>query len=244
MTSSPHARTPRHSGRKIGALLLAQMIVAPIMNFVLLEPVFSAPGFLEKAAVYSVQVSVAALLGLVLGALSLGIAIAAFPVVRPLNRTLALWLLALAVASFSLTAVESTTVMSLLSLSQAYAKADSADSELFQALRVVVASARNWAHYIGLIVAGSMVFVLYAVLCRFTLVPRALAAFGMAAALLQIAAVTMPLFGHRIVFLMLLPLGLSHLALAAWLVAKGFAERGQTASHARASTMLSSGEAP
>jgi hypothetical protein len=70
---------------------------------------------------------------------------------------------------------------------------------------VVVASARNWAHYIGLIVAGSMVFVLYAVLCRFTLIPR---------------------------------------ALAAWLVAKGFAERGQTASPARASTMLSSGEAP
>jgi hypothetical protein len=46
MTSSPHARTPRRTGRKIGALLLAQMIVAPIMNFVLLEPVFSAPGFL------------------------------------------------------------------------------------------------------------------------------------------------------------------------------------------------------
>jgi hypothetical protein len=160
-----------------------------------------------------------------------------------LNRTLALWFLALAVASFSLTAGESTTVMSLLSLSQAYLKADSADSELFQGLRVVVASARNWAHYIGRMVAGSMVFVLYAVLCRFTLVPRALAAFGMAAALLQITAVTMPLFGHRIVFLMLLPLGLSQLALAAWLVAKGFAERGQTASPARASTMRSSGEA-
>jgi hypothetical protein len=62
------------------------MIVAPIMNFVLLEPVFSAPGFLENAAVHSVQVSVAALLGLVLGALSLGIAIAGFPVIRPLNH--------------------------------------------------------------------------------------------------------------------------------------------------------------
>jgi len=61
--------------------------------------------------------------------------------------------------------------------------------------------------------------------------------------LLQIAAVTMPLFGHPIVFLMLLPLGLSHLALSAWLVAKGFAERGQTASPARRSTMRSSGEA-
>ena len=244
MISSPDARTHRRTGRTIGALLLVQIVVAPLVNFVLLGPVFAAPGFLENAAGHWLQVSLGALLGLAMGAISLGIAIAAFPVFRRLNRTLALWFLALAAVSISLTAVESTTVMSLLSLSQAYAKADSADGELFQGLRVVVASARNWAHYIGLIVAGSMVFVMYAVLCRFTLVPRALAAFGMAAALLQIVAVTMPLFGHRIVFLMLLPLGLSHLALAAWLVAKGFAERGQTASPARASTMLSSGEAP
>jgi len=244
MISSPDAGTHRRTGRTIGVLLLIQIVFAPIANFVLLKPVFAAPGFLENAAEHSLQVSMGALLGLAMGAMSLGIAIAAFPVFRPLNRTLALWFLALAVASFSLTAGESTTVMSMLSLSQAYAKANLADGELFQGLRVVVASARNWAHYIGLIVAGSMVFVLYAVLCRFTLVPRALAPFGMAAALLQVAAVTMPLFGHRIVFLMLLPLGLSHLALAAWLVAKGFAERGQRTSTAGASTMLSSGEAP
>ena len=243
MISSLDARAHRRTGCTIGVLLLVQLIFAPISNFVLLKPVFAAPGFLENAAAHSLQMSLGALLGLAMGAISLGIAIAAFPLFRPLNRTLALWFLALAVASFSLTAVESTTVMSMLSLSQAYARATSVDGELFQGLRVVVASARNWAHYIGLMVAGSMVFVLYAVLCRFTLVPRALAAFGMAAALLQIAAVTMPLFGHPIVFLMLLPLGLSHLALSAWLVAKGFAERGQTASPARRSTMRSSGEA-
>jgi len=63
--------------------------------------------------------------------------------------------------------------------------ATSADGELFQGLRVVVASARNWAHYIGLIVAGSMVCVLYTVLCRFTLVPRALAASPAASTMLS-----------------------------------------------------------
>ena len=144
MISSLDARTHRRTGRTIGVLLLVQLAFAPIANFVLLKPVFAAPGFLDNAAAHSLQVSLGA-------------------------------------------------------------KANSADGELFQGLRVVVASARNWAHYIGLIVAGSMVFVLYAVLCRFTLIPR---------------------------------------ALAAWLVAKGFAGRGQTASPARASTMLSSGEAP
>ena len=202
MISSLDARVHRRTGRTIGVLLLVQLVFAPVSNFVLLKPVFAAPGFLENAAAHSLQISLGALLGLAMGAISLGIAIAAFPLFRPLNRTLALWFLALAVASFSLTAGESTTVMSLLSLSQAYLKADSADSELFQGLRVVVASARNWAHYIGLMV-----------------------------------------FGHRIVFLMLLPLGLSQLALAAWLVAMGFAQRGQTASR-DASTMRSSGEAP
>jgi hypothetical protein len=219
----------RRVGRTIGVLLLAQIVVGPIVNFSLLGPAFAAPGFLVNAAAHSMQVSIAALLGLMLGALSLGIAIAAFPVLRQSSYALALWLLALAIASFALTAVESSTVLSLLSLSQAYAAADAADGGLFQTLRTMVGSARNWMHYVGLIVTGSMIFVLYGALFRFALVPRALAAFGMGSALLQVVAVTMPLFGHRIVFPMLLPLGLSHLALAGWLLARGFGERGRAA---------------
>jgi hypothetical protein len=217
------------ASRTIGMLLLAQIVGGPIVNFALLGPAFAAPGFLVNAAAHSTQVSIAALLGLMLGALSLGIAIAAFPILRQSSHAPALWLLAFAIASFALTAVESSTVLSLLSLSQAYAAADSADGGLFQTLRTVVASARNWMHYVGLIVTGSMIFVMYGALFRLALVPRLLAAFGAGSALLQIAAVTMPLFGHRIVFPMLLPLGLSHLALAGWLLARGFGERGKAA---------------
>ena len=40
--------------------------------------------------------------------------------------------------------------------------------------------------------------------------------------LLQIAAVAMPLFGRAIVFPLLAPLGLCQLALAIWLITKGF----------------------
>jgi hypothetical protein len=230
MNAVPDTWLYRRTGRTIGAVLLVQLVVAPIVNFGLLEAAFAPPGFLVNAAAHSVQVSTAALLGLALGALSLGIAIAAFPVLRQSSHALALWLLTLAIASFSLTAVESSTVLSLLSLSQAYVKANAADDGLFQTLRTVVGSARNWMHYVGLIVAGSMIFVLYGALFRLALVPRALAAFGLGGALLQLAAVTMPLFGHPIVYLMLLPLGLSHLALAGWLLARGLREPEQAAS--------------
>ena len=88
----------------------------------------------------------------------------------------------------------------------------------------VVSSARNWSHFIGLIVNGSTIFVLYTTLYRFALIPRALAAFGLAAVLLQISAVARPLFGYDIVFVMLAPLGVSQLVLALWLIAKGFRE--------------------
>jgi hypothetical protein len=215
--------------RIIAFLLLAQMAGGALVNFVLTAPLFGAPGFLVNAAAHPLQLGLSVLLGLVIGAFSLGIAIAAFPIFRQYSQAMALWLVALAAVSLSVSIVENISVMSMLSLSEAYTKASGAERELFQALRVVVASSRNWAHYIGLIVAGSTLFVLYAVLYRFALVPRALAAFGLAAVVLQLIAVAMPLFGFAIVFLMLAPLGVSQLALAIWLIVKGF--RGHT--HAR-----------
>ncbi len=225
--------TSKSAARMIGVLLLAQMIAYWVVNAVLMQPVFAAPGFLENAATRPTQFGMAVLIGLASGALSVGIAITALPVFRRYSEAMAYWFLALAVTGFSLVAVEHINLMSMLSLSQAYASADAADSDLFQTLRVVVASARNWAHYTGLIVAGSVALMLYSALYRFALVPRVLAAFGLIAALLQMTAVAMPLFGHRVVFLMIYPLGLSHLALAVWLLAKGFAERQQSASNFR-----------
>jgi hypothetical protein len=201
--------------------MLAQMIGSGLVNFVLLEPAFSAPGFLVNAAGHARQVSLSVLLGLATGMLSVGIAIAALQVFRQYSHAMALWFVALSVVGFSLTAVENIDVMSMLSLSEAYTKANVADHDLFQALRGVVASARNWTHYIGLIVAGCTLFVFYSTLFRFALVPRALTAFGLGAVVLQLIAVAMPLFGQSIVFPMILPLGLSQTALALWLIARG-----------------------
>ena len=213
------------AGRIIGVLIIIQMVGGVMVNFVLEAPLFGAPGFLVNAASHSQQIGLAVVLGLILEASWVGIAITAFPVFYQRSRTMALWFFALAVVVLAVAVVENAAVMSMVSVSQAYAKASAAQREQLETVRVVVASARNWPHFLARIFDGLTLFVLYAVLYRFALIPRVLAGFGLIAVVLQVAGVGMPIFGHDVIFPMLAPLGLSQLILAVWLLTKGF--RGQ-----------------
>jgi hypothetical protein len=219
----PLAPTARHRGRIIGVLLILHMTGSGMMNFVLESSLFSASGFLINAASHAWQIGLAALLGLVTGALWVGAAITAFPIFCRQSRALALWLLALAVAVFAVGVLEHIGMMSMLSVSQAYMKASAAERTQLEAVRVIVSSARNWPHYMVRILTGGAIFVLHAALYRGALVPRALAVCGMFAAVLMVTAIAMPLFGHDVVFPLLAPVGLCQLVLAVWLVTKDFA---------------------
>jgi len=210
------------TGRTVGALLIIQMIVSFAVNFVLEAPLFDAPGFLVNAAHYSRQIGVAALLGVMTEALWVGIAVMAFPFFYRHSRAITLWFAALAVVVLAVAVVENAAVMSMVSLSEAYAKASAVDRGQLEAIRVVAASARNWPHFLARMLDGCVIFTFYAVLYRSSLVPRALAGFGLIASVLQVCGVAMPLFGHDVVFPLLAPLGLAQLILAVWLLVRGF----------------------
>ena len=211
----------------IGGLLLIQLVAGSVVNFVLLGPaIASPPGFIETAAANPTRVSLAVILMIAMGALSLGNMVLAWPIFRQYSDRIALWLVALSVAGFALAAVEGAAVMSMLSLSMEYAKAEVADAQIIRTMAILVRSGRNWAHYTHLLVGGGLVFSLHATLFRFALVPRVLAGFGMFAALLQMCVMSMTFFGTPVNFALLAPMGLSYLALAIWLLVSGFAERG------------------
>ena len=203
-------------------LIIIQMVGGALVNFSLEAPLFGAPGFLVNAAPHSTQIALGALLGVALEALWIAIAVTAFPLLYERARALALWFGALAAVLLAVAVAEAATVMSMISVSEAYTKASVPAQEQLQALRVVVASARNWAHYLGKIVDGSAILLFYAALFRSALVPRWIAGFGLIAAVLMITGVGMPLFGHSVFFPLLAPLGLAQLTLAAWLLTKGF----------------------
>ena len=207
-------------------LLLLHLAAGLTVPFILVHRLIAPPGFLANGAGIPNQVRAAVLLFFVGSAIAIGIASTAWSVFRQYSSAMALWLLALAVASFSLQAVDNAHLLSMLSLSQEYAKAGAEKADLFQALAVVVGSARKWSHYSFLLVVGSWIFLLYSLLYRFRLVPRALAAFGLVGSMLQIAGVTLRgLLGYPPETRLAMPLAPAYVALALWLIVKGFDER-------------------
>ena len=218
-------RSAKSTGRLIGILLLVQL-AGLIVPFVLLHPLTTGPrDFLANAAGASLQIRVAVFLLFANCALTIGISIAAWPIFRQYSERMALWLVAASVIMFAMQAVDNAHILSMLSLSQQYAEAGGPDG-LFQTLAAVVGSTRRWVHFTELLVIDSWIFLLYSVLYRFALLPRALAAFGLLTVMLHFTGIPLPAFlGYSIVTLMGVPMGLSHLALALWLMAKGFAER-------------------
>lgn len=215
-------RSTKSAARTIGVLMIAQMVLTPVVNFVLLEPAMAEPGFLANAAPNAAQVTTAVLLLLVMGAVSLGIAITAQPVFREHSRAMSLWLVALAVIGFVGLLAEGLALRSMLSLSQQHAGANPADAGQFAVLAAWARSAWTSAHFINFVLSGASGLVLYGTLLRFGLVPRALAAFGLLAVLVMMAGAVIPLFGHPTQMMLFMPIGLSELALMLWLLVRGF----------------------
>lgn len=210
------------AGRVIGALFLIQMVLATPVYIVMLRPV-TALGFLAIAAGSAFQVRLAVLLSLGLGALTLAIAIVAMPVFRRYSERRAVTFLALSIVNLSTLAIESIALRNMLALSLEYARAGA--DERLQMLGGLAHSTWYMAHHTNVTVAHAAAFVFNWILFRFALVPRTLAALGMAATLLSTTAVALPLLGFRFVFLLIVPTAVTQLALVFWLLAQGFEER-------------------
>ena len=221
-------RSAKSIGRTVGILLLLQLAAGLTVPFILLRPrIAGYPGFLTAAAEHSFQIRAAVLLAFVGGALTVSIGITALPVFRRYSSATALFFLAVCVISCTLDYVHNAAVMSMLSLSLQYVnEGAAADHRLYQVVGGAVASARRWAHYTQLFAIGGWIFVFYSSLLRFALIPRALAAVGLVGIVLQLTGVTVRMFmGYSVIGEMAIPMGPIQLAIALWLIVKGFNER-------------------
>ena len=216
-------KSAKSVGRLIGVLLVIQL-AGLIVPFVLLHPVTTSD-YLANTAAASLQIKVAIFLLFANCALTIGIAIAAWRIVREYSEAMALWLVAASVIMFTLQAVDNAHILSMLSLSQQYIQAGSPD-ELFHTLAAAVGSTRRWVHFAELLAIDCWIFLLYRVLYRFALVPRGLAIFGLLTVVLHFTGIPLRGFmGYSLVTPMGVPMAFSHLSVAVWLMVKGFPER-------------------
>jgi hypothetical protein len=220
-------KSAKSIGRTAGILLLLQLAAGLTVPFILMKPlVAGSPGFLTAAAENASQIRAGVLLAFIGGALTFGLAVTVFPVFRRYSGAAAIWFLAVCAVSWTLDIVHGGAAMAMLSLSQEYLKGSGADAGLYQVVGTAVASARRWAHFAQLAAIGSWIFLFYGSLFRFALIPRALAALGLVGIALQFTGVTLMMFlGYSLIGEMAMPMLPIQIAVAVWLIVKGFNER-------------------
>jgi hypothetical protein len=207
-------------GRTIGVMLLLQL-AGFIVPFALLHPLTSAD-YYETASGYSFQIKAAVLLFFANGALTIGIAIKAWPIFRRYSEPMAMWLIVLGVIMFVLQAIDNVHIMSMLSLSQQYVEAGAANDG-FASLATMVRSTRRSAHYPELFAIDFWIMMFQTILLRFALVPRPLAAFGLLTMVVHFCAIPLPGFlGYGINTTFGVPMAVGLLAISGWLMVKGF----------------------
>lgn len=212
----------KRAGRTVGILVLLQMLTSGLVNGVLEAPLFGAPGFLVNAAPHAQQIGLAVVLGVIGDGLWVVIAVTVWGLLFKRAPGLALGLVVLSAVVLATAVAEGAGVMSMVSMSEAYSKAGAPERAQLETVRVLAASARNWAHFLSKMTNGLTAFVFYTIAYACVLVPRPIAILGLIAAPLMLVSLGRPLFGYEVLFPMLAPMGLSQLILAVWLVSRGF----------------------
>lgn len=202
----------------------------------------AAPDYLARVAGHSQEVFAGVLLILTMELACSGIAVWLYPVLRKQHEAMALWAVCLRGMEVVCGTLAAFALLALIPLSRAYLAAGAPQGSYFQTLGDTILATRTWLRDVGMLFAWGLGAILYNVIfLRGRLLPRWLAGWGIVAILLHLVACLLNLFEvvapfSPVQILMLAPSALQEIALAIWLIVKGF----DPAAVAR----LSSSEAP
>jgi Domain of unknown function (DUF4386) len=228
----------RVSARVVGALFLVAT-AAGLVGLPLQQGVLEGD-LLNRASQLGGQVAAGATLQLVMAVAVVGIAVVIYPVLRRGSERLALGYVAARVAEAVLYLVGTVWLLTLVTVSRLYIEAGSPEGSAYPGLAEVLLAQRDWAGHAVLDVAVFSVsaLILNFALLRFRLVPAWLAVWGLVGAAAYLGAGAAVLFGATPLSTPLIvlqaPLGVQELALAVWLMVKGFAGTVDTADAGRA----------
>ncbi|MDP8208331.1 MAG: DUF4386 domain-containing protein [Candidatus Electryonea clarkiae] len=210
----------------VGVLFIIST-VAGILTVVLLEHLLKDPDYLTKVAANETQVIIGAIFDLICAGAFVGIAIIIFPVLKKHNENIAIGY----VVGRSFEAVPFvigvTSLLSLLILSQEYVQAEVPDVSSFLPLGSLLLTVRDWSNMLGArLFCGIAALPFYYLLYQTKLVPRFISIWGLIGTILYLSAAMLIMFGlspvAMISVLLTLPFALNEMALAVWLIVKGF----------------------
>jgi hypothetical protein len=217
--------TDRATARVVGALFLFATI-AGLIGLPLQESVVGGGDYLSAASAHPDRLATGVLLQLLMGVAVVSIAVVIYPVLRRGTERLAMGYVVARVLEAVVYIVSATGLLTLITVSEKYVAAD--DGSSFVAVGRLIMAERDWA---GHAILDAAVFslgalVLNAAFYRSRLVPRWLSLWGLAGAAAYLTAGLLVIYGLEPLstpqVVLEAPLGLQEIALALWLIVKGF----------------------
>jgi MFS family permease len=189
---------------------------------------FSASNYLVDVSANQNQVLVGALFAFIAAVASASIAISLYPTLRKYDETLSLAAVGFRLIEGALYIVGIVSLLSLLTVSKEFVNAGAPSSSYFQTLGASLQAGYHWVNYVGAVVAfGLGALMYYYIFYQTKLVPRWLSGWGLVAATLIIAASMLVMFNVVGLFstfqaVLILPIAVQEMALAVWLIVRGF----------------------
>jgi hypothetical protein len=219
------SRRYMHSNRKTAIIVGVLFIIgdiAGVLSLLVTRGLLEGPDALTKIAANQNQLVLGALLVLVMGFALAMVPVVMFPVFKKYNEVLARGCVvfrgALETVGYMATAG---TWLLLLELSREHAEAASPGAPHFQTLSaLLVATQGSTAVYLTSIAFSLGALMFYYLFYKSRLIPRWLSVWGLAGAILYLAAPLLDMFGHGFGVVMA-PLAVAEIVLAVWLIARG-----------------------
>ncbi|UCB45308.1 MAG: DUF4386 domain-containing protein [Spirochaetota bacterium] len=211
----------------VGVLFLAGYVGVFLGNAIS-GPILNTPDYLSNVFPNKTRVIFGMLIEVLLNDVPVvGIGVMLFPILKKYGEGIALWYAGIRVVEAITLIVGTISALSLITLSKEYLAAGAADASSFQASGVLAKAGHHWAAGVMLTVffiVGALI--LYSILFKSKLVPRFISVWGLIAVASLITAnvsgVPDPTQGFRPATILYLPIMLSEVLLAVWLIIKGF----------------------
>lgn len=219
------AMTDRVTAVIVGSLFLVASI-AGLVGLPLQESVVGGDDYLTAASAHADRLATGVLLQLVMGVAVVSIAVVIYPVLRRGTERLAIGYVVARALEAVVYVVSAMGLLALITVSEKYVAAT--DGSGFAAAGRLIMAERDW---VGHAILDAAVFsvgalVLNAALYLSHLVPRWLSLFGLAGAAAYLTAGLLVMYGLEPLstpqVLLEAPLGLQEIALALWLILRGF----------------------
>jgi hypothetical protein len=218
-------KTYRKTAIVAGILFLAGYL-GIFLGSAFYAPILDTPDYLSNLFSNKSQVILGMLIELINDAAVIGIPVVLFPVLKKYSERLALGYFGFRIIEAVILIVSKTSLLSLITLSQEFLAAGTSDTGYFQTLGAVALAERSWASQIQVVFFVLSALLFYYVLYQTRLLPRFLSIWGFIAVASLIAANVLPVpdlnQGFNPAQLLFLPIFLSEILVAIWLIVKGF----------------------